>query len=90
MNSHTTDKIELTDEEQDFDILQELEQQTDEQIRRLRMHERLSLKAKVILQSGNSSALLDYKVQGMMGDISEGGCRAMFPIPVIAGDVYRL
>jgi len=90
MNSNMTDKIELSDEEQDFDILQELEQQVDEQIRHLRMHERLTVKAKVILQSGNSSSLLDYKVQGVMGDISEGGCRAMFPIPVIPGDIYRL
>jgi len=90
MNSNMTDKIELGDEEQDFDILQELEQQVDEQIRHLRMHERLTIKAKVILQSGNSSSLLDYKVQGVMGDISEGGCRAMFPIPIIPGDIYRL
>jgi hypothetical protein len=90
MNSNMTDKIELSDDEQDFDILQELEQQVDEHIRHLRMHERLTIKAKVILQPGNSSSLLDYKVQGIMGDISEGGCRAMFPIPIIPGDIYRL
>ncbi len=90
MNPNIGEKVELNDEEQDFDILQELEQQTDEQIRGQRMHERLPIKAKVILQSGNSSAILDYKVQGVMGDISERGCRAMFPISVIVGDIYRL
>ena len=43
-----------------------------------------------MLQSGNSSELLNYKVQGVTGDISAGGCQAMFPIPIKVGDVYRL
>ena len=55
-----------------------------------RAHERICIKVKVILQSGNSSELLSYKVQGVTGDVSEGGCRAMFPIPIQVGDIYRL
>ena len=77
-------------EENNFELLQDLEKQTSDEIRKQRSHERVSIKAKVILQSGNSSELLSYKLQGVTGDVSEGGCRAMFPIPIKVGDVYRL
>jgi hypothetical protein len=77
-------------EEQHFELLQDLEKQTSEEIRKQRACERIAVKAKVILQSGNSSELLSYKLQGVTGDVSEGGCRAMFPIPIKVGDVYRL
>ena len=90
MDSRSGNDIALNNEEQDFDLLQEIEQQTSEEIRKQRTHERVCIKAKVILQSGNSSELLSYKVQGVTGDVSEGGCRAMFPIPIGVGDIYRL
>ena len=73
--------VELTDENDSFDLLQDIERQTSEKIRKMRVHERLCIKMKVLLQSGNSSELLDYKVQGVTGDISSGGCQAMFPEP---------
>jgi hypothetical protein len=84
------DNIALNNEHEDFEILKDIEQQTDENIRKLRSHDRLTVKAKLILQSANSSELLSYKVQGIMGDVSKGGCRAMLPIPINVGDVYRL
>ena len=34
--------------------------------------------------------MLKIKVKGVTGDISEGGCSAVFPIPTRVGDVYRL
>ena len=90
MDSHFHNNIELDDEEQEFILLQDLERQNSREIRKQRAHERVPIKVKVILQSGNSSELLDYKVQGITGDLSEEGCRAMFPIPVNVGDIYRL
>lgn len=83
------DEIEMNNEEQDFNLLKEMEQQTSDNIRKHRTHKRLTVRAKVILQSGNSSELLDYKIQGVTGDISEGGCQVMFPVPINVGDVYR-
>jgi len=77
-------------EEQAFDLLQDLERSTSEEIRRQRAHFRLTIKAGVVLQSGNASELLQFKVKGVTGDISEGGCSALFPLPVRVGDVYRL
>ena len=90
MDTQNSEKLKLTDEQVGFDILQDLERQTSDQIRQQRSHERQAVKAKVVLQSANSSELLSYKVQGVTGDLSSGGCRAMFPIPINVGDVYRL
>lgn len=73
-----------------FDLLQELERNTPEEIRQQRTRFRVAVKAKVALQPGNASELLKYKVQGVSGDVSEGGCRILFPTPVAVGDVYRL
>ena len=71
-------------------LLLELESNTTEEIRRQRVHFRLSVKVAVILQAGNASELLDFKVKGVTGDISEGGCSSLFPIPIKVGDIYRL
>lgn len=73
-----------------FDLLQELERNTPEEIRKQRSSFRLQVKARVTLQSGNSSELLSYKIQGTTGDLSEGGCCALLPVPIRVGDVYRI
>ena len=78
------------EQDQAFDLLQELEKNTPDEIRRQRAHFRLSIKAGVTMQSGNASQLLEYKVKGVTGDVSEGGLGALFPIPARVGDVYRL
>jgi hypothetical protein len=80
----------VLDKDEAFNLLQELERNTSDEIRRQRRHFRLLIKAGVVLQSGNASELLDYKIKGVTGDISEGGCSVLFPIPVHVGDVYRL
>lgn len=73
-----------------FELLSELERNTPEEVRQQRSHFRISLKAKVILEPGSSSEMLKLRLQGVTGDISEGGCCALFPMPVHVGDVYRL
>lgn len=76
--------------EEAFNMLQELETNTPEEIRRQRAHFRISVRAKVILQPANSSDLAKLKLQGVTGDLSSGGCRILFPLPPRVGDVYRL
>jgi c-di-GMP-binding flagellar brake protein YcgR len=90
MAPEATGNLKLGDEDLGFDILQDIEKQTSENIKKMRTTQRVTIKAKVVLQSGNSSELLSYKIQGVMGDISAGGCGAMFPIPAKVGDIYRL
>lgn len=73
-----------------FHVLKDLERNTPEEIRRQRAHFRLSIKASVILQPGNQTDILSFKVKGVTGDISAGGCSALFPVPARVGDIYRL
>lgn len=73
-----------------FDLLQELEQNKSDEIRRKRAHFRVAVKAKVTLQPANASQMLDFKIQGTTGDLSQGGCQLLFPVPINVGDIYRL
>ena len=73
-----------------FAVLEDLERNTPEKIRRQRADFRLAVKAAVILQPGSASQVTNLKVKGAVGDISQGGCSALFPVPVQVGDVYRL
>ncbi len=73
-----------------FDMLQELSANTPDELRRQRTSFRLTIKTSVILQAGNASEMLTFKVKGVTGDISEGGMSAVFPIPARVGDIYRL
>ncbi len=80
----------VLDEADAFNLLAELEQNRSEEIRRQRQHFRITIKAEVLLQPGNASEILEFKVKGVSGDISEGGCSILFPIPANVGDIYRL
>lgn len=73
-----------------FNMLQELEINTSEELLRQRTHFRIRIKSQLILLPGNASDQLKFKLQGTTGDLSQGGCQALFPMPVIAGDLYRL
>ena len=73
-----------------FGLLRDLERNTPAEIRRQRAHFRLAIKAGVILQPGNAHDLLKLKIQGVTGDVSEGGFSGLFPIPICVGNVYRL
>ena len=73
-----------------FEILQELERNTPDEIRKQRDHYRIPIKAAVTLRPGNASQLLEFKARGVTGDISEGGLGTLFPIPANVGDIYRL
>lgn len=73
-----------------FDLLSELERNTPDELRRQRAKFRVAVKARVILQPGNASEQHKLKLQGVTGDLSEGGCRTLFPLPVTVGDIYRL
>jgi len=77
-------------EEQAHELLKELEQNTPAQIRRQRAHFRLAVKASVVLHPGSASDVTGVKIKGATGDVSEGGCSGLFPVPVRVGDVYRL
>jgi hypothetical protein len=72
------------------EALADLSGQTTDKIRRLRAHERIEVRLRLTIQPGNASDLQRMKVRGVTGDLSTGGCRAVLPIPLRVGDVYRL
>ena len=74
----------------ELELLAEIEAQNPENVAGQRLHERVSMRTRVILRPGNASQVRELKIQGMTGDLSEGGCRALFPIPVMVGDIFRL
>lgn len=78
------------DSDEAFDLLQDLEKNRTEEIRHQRAHFRLAIKSRVVVKPGNASDMLKFKVQGVTGDISQGGCSVLLPIPIHVGDVFRL
>jgi PilZ domain len=74
----------------DPDLLASLERQQGDQVSRSRMHARVDAKLKVIVQPGNSSEVLRFKLQGITADLSRGGCRLFLPLPLGVGDVFRI
>jgi hypothetical protein len=76
--------------EQDIALLQELESNTSDEIIRQRAWSRIQVKARVVVQPGNTSEMRTMKVAGVTGDISSGGCQILLPIPLQVGDTYRL
>lgn len=73
-----------------FAVLRELERNTPDEIRRQRAHFRLAIKVTVVIQPGNSSGSLSPRLKGVTGDVSEGGCSVLAPLPLGVGDIYRL
>lgn len=73
-----------------FELLEELEANTSEEIIRQRAWSRIQLRVKVVVQPGNTSDVRSMKVAGVTGDISSGGCQVLLPVPLQVGDTYRL
>ena len=73
-----------------LDALAELERNSSQSVCQIRTYQRITLKTKIIAQPGNVSQRRELKVQGVSGDISTGGCKVLFPIPLNVGDIYRL
>ena len=89
MNPLIDENSDLLPDGLDQELLQDLERQNLDHIRKLRKHHRFEIAAKLRLRSGNSSSHEPDNV-GETIDISSGGCAANFPKPVGVGDVYRL
>ncbi len=77
-------------EELDLDLLKDLERQSIDEIRKLRAHERVDTKIRLVIQSGDSSRLGSIRSQAYTSDISSGGCSVISTTPIGVGDIYRL
>lgn len=72
------------------EALADIQNNTPQRIKRKRSHTRLSIRAKVFTQPANTSERNRFRMQGVLGDISRGGCLILLPEPLAVGDIYRL
>jgi len=89
MNPLIDDASEFLPDGLDAELLQDLEKQSLDQIRKLRKHQRFEIQVPVILKPGNASSTREELV-GTSVDFSTGGCMVHFSKPVGVGDVFRL
>ena len=73
-----------------IEVLHEMEQSTPDAVKRLRAHTRLSVRARVIVEPANMTERHTWRIQGVTGDVSEGGAQILLPRPLGVGDVFWL
>lgn len=74
----------------DIELLKDLERQSIEEIQKLRTHERVDTKIRLVIQHGDSSQLGKLRIQATTSDLSAGGCCVISTAPVSVGDIFRL
>ncbi len=90
MFDELSDRNNQPPEDERFELMQELERNTSEAIRKARSSQRLEFRCSIVVQAGNSSERRNLKVKGVTGNISSGGCQVLLPVPLGVGDVYRI
>lgn len=78
------------DLDQTLELLQELERNTPEELRKQRMHVRRQIAAAVVIRPADSSRRTAWEMSASTVDLSEGGCQIVSPDPCGVGDVYFL
>lgn len=73
-----------------LDSLRELEQNVSESLIRRRASERVQITTPITVRPGNASERHLLSIEGMTGDLSNGGCLVLLPQPILPGDVYWL
>ncbi len=68
--------------------ISELEQSTSEAVQRMRCHSRLNVRVKVTVVPASLSHRDGPRLQGITGDLSQGGTQILLPRPLNIGDVY--
>jgi len=73
-----------------IESLGELQENTSQAILSQRASERIKLRTKVVVRPGNASDRFRFSVEGLTGDISNGGCQVLLARPILPGDIYWL
>lgn len=86
-NQHPDNSYAVSDA---LEALGQLEQNTSEAVIRQRASKRLEIRTKVWIQPANASQRDEFRIEGLTGDISSGGCLVLSGRPTMAGDLYML
>ena len=76
--------------DQTLQLLQELERNKPEELRKQRMHARHQIAAGLVIRYANSSDRERWELLGTTVDLSESGCQVACAQPLGVGDVYFL
>jgi c-di-GMP-binding flagellar brake protein YcgR len=73
-----------------LDALRELERSTLDAVVQKRTHARVRLQVGLLTQPASLSQRDGRRLQGVTGDLSEGGVQALLPEPLRVGDLYEI
>jgi len=73
-----------------LEALSDLERNTSEAVISQRSSARLEIRTKIRVSPGNASQRHTMTIEGLTGDISNGGCLVLASYPLMAGDIYWL
>ena len=73
-----------------LDALRDLEMNSHDAFVAQRASERVEIRARLVVRYGNASQRHQMAVEGLTADISNGGCMALLPRPLMAGDYFWL
>lgn len=71
-------------------LIDELAKSSNDAIKQLRNHTRLSVRAKVYVEAASLSQRNGVRLQGVTGDISAGGTQILLARPLGIGDLYQI
>jgi c-di-GMP-binding flagellar brake protein YcgR len=71
-------------------LIDELAKSSNDAIKQLRTHTRLSVRAKVYVEAASLSQRTGVRLQGVTGDISAGGTQILLARPLAIGDLYQI
>lgn len=71
-----------------LDALKDLEKNTSAAILAQRSSERIDVNVSIVVRPGNASQRGAGGIQGMTGDLSNGGGLILLPRPIVPGDIY--
>jgi c-di-GMP-binding flagellar brake protein YcgR len=71
-------------------LIDELAKSSNDAIKQLRTHTRLSVRAKVYVEAASLSHRSGVRLQGVTGDISAGGTQILLARPLAIGDLYQI
>lgn len=73
-----------------LNALSDLERNTSDAVISQRSSARLEIRTKICIAPGNASQRHTMTIEGLTGDISNGGCLVLASHPLIPGDIYWL
>lgn len=71
-------------------LLRQLERNTADKVQKMRAHERIEMRIKIVIRPGSMSQRDEWSIEGVTGDVSRGGAKILLPRPLHVGDIFQV